>query len=149
MISEHLAHSTPLSVGFRTWLWRYTCCCLISMLCTGKRFFNQKETSCLPLLNAEFEPRVSGTESAADWMPADKLTELSRIKLKSSIWTQCQELAGGKHYLRIRNFAFPCNFLVFCTILFIFHYFLLIELLLQHVALFQSRVSYSRNLLNW
>ena len=25
MISEHSAHSTPLPVGFRTWLWRYTC----------------------------------------------------------------------------------------------------------------------------
>ena len=30
--------------------------------------------------------RVSGTESPADWMPADKPTELSRIKLKT--WTQ-------------------------------------------------------------
>ena len=36
----------------------------------------------LPLLNAGFKPRVSGTESPADWMPADKLTELPRIKLK-------------------------------------------------------------------
>ena len=27
MISEHSAHLTPLSVDFRTWLWRYTCCC--------------------------------------------------------------------------------------------------------------------------
>ena len=29
--------------------------------------------------------RVSGIESPADWMPADKPTELSRIKLKTSI----------------------------------------------------------------
>ena len=33
MISEHSAHSTTLPVGFRTWLWRYTCLLLlISML---------------------------------------------------------------------------------------------------------------------
>ena len=32
------------------------------------------------------ESRVSGTESQADWMPADKPTELSMTKLKS--WTQ-------------------------------------------------------------
>ena len=32
MISEHSAHSTPLPVGIRTWLWRYTCLLLwISM----------------------------------------------------------------------------------------------------------------------
>ena len=34
MISEHSAHLTPLSVDFRTWLWRYTyLLLLISMLC--------------------------------------------------------------------------------------------------------------------
>ena len=38
--------------------------------------------SCLPLLKAGFEPKVSDTYSPADWMPADKPTELSRIKLK-------------------------------------------------------------------
>ena len=32
MISEHSAHSTPLPFGIRTWLWRYTCLLLISML---------------------------------------------------------------------------------------------------------------------
>ena len=33
MISEHSAHSTPLPVGIRTWLWWYTCLLLlISML---------------------------------------------------------------------------------------------------------------------
>ena len=48
---------------------------------------NWKETSCLPLLNAGFEPiRVSDTKSPADWMPADKPTELSRIKLKTWTW---------------------------------------------------------------
>ena len=42
------------------------------------------ETSCLPLLNAGFEPRVSDNKSPANWVPADKLTELLRIKLKTS-----------------------------------------------------------------
>ena len=51
--------------------------------CIGQRYSNRKETSCLPLLNAGFEPEVSDTESSADWMPADKRTELSRIKLKN------------------------------------------------------------------
>ena len=174
MISKHSAHSTLLPIGFRTWLWRYTCLLLISMLwhrqaifeskgdklsssaegrirtqglrylftsrlnacrqtdwaiedqakkleldspslwsasiqptrpycqlafapgsgdihvccwfrCTGtgKRYSNRKETSCLPLLKAGFEPKVSDTYSPADWMPADKPTELSRIKLKN------------------------------------------------------------------
>ena len=41
----------------------------------------RKETSCLPLLNTGFEPRVSGTESPADWMSADKPTELLKTKL--------------------------------------------------------------------
>ena len=39
--------------------------------------------SCLPLLNAGFEPRVSDIKSPADWMPADKPTKLLRIKLKA------------------------------------------------------------------
>ena len=49
---------------------------------TGKQFFNRKETICLPLLNAWFEPRVSGTETPANWVPTDEPTEPSRIKLK-------------------------------------------------------------------
>ena len=34
-------------------------------------------------MKAGFEPKVSDTYSPADWMPADKPTELSRIKLKN------------------------------------------------------------------
>ena len=44
---------------------------------------NRKETSCVPLLNAGFEPGAPDTKSPADWMLTDKLTELSRIKLKT------------------------------------------------------------------
>ena len=84
MISEHSAHLIPLSVDFRTWLWRYTYMLLLFRCSgTGERYSNRKETSCVPLLNAGFEPGVPDTKSPADWMLADKLTELSRIKLKN------------------------------------------------------------------
>ena len=57
-------------------------CCYFRCSGTGKRYSNRKETSCVPLLNAGFEPGVPDTKSPADWMLADKPTELSRIKLK-------------------------------------------------------------------
>ena len=86
MISEHSAHLALLSVDFRTWLWRYTCLLLfISMLWHRQAILKSKETSCVPLLNAGFEPGAPDTNSPADWMLADKPIELSRIKLKT--WT--------------------------------------------------------------
>ena len=43
MISEHSAHLTPLSVDFRTWLWRYTyLLLLISMLWHRQAIFKRK-----------------------------------------------------------------------------------------------------------
>ena len=43
MISEHSAHSAPLSVDFRTWLWRYTCLLLLmSMLWHRQAIFKSK-----------------------------------------------------------------------------------------------------------
>ena len=60
----------------------HVCCCYFRCSGTNKRYSNRKETSCLPLLRAGFEPiRVSDTKSPADWMTTDKPTELSRIKL--------------------------------------------------------------------
>ena len=44
---------------------------------------DRNETSYLPLLTAGFEPRLSDTKWPADWMLSDKLSELSRIKLKT------------------------------------------------------------------
>ena len=72
----------------------HICCCWFRCSGTGKRFSNRKETNFLPLLNGGFgTQRVSETQSSADWMPADKPTELSRIKLKKlelnspSLWS--------------------------------------------------------------
>ena len=43
MISKHSAHSTLLSIGFRTWLWRYTyLLLLISMLWHRQAIFESK-----------------------------------------------------------------------------------------------------------
>ena len=56
MMSEHSAHLTSLPIGFRTWLYQYTCLFLLILMSgTGKRFSNRKETRCLPLLNAGSE----------------------------------------------------------------------------------------------
>ena len=43
MISKHSAHSTLLPIGFRTWLWRYTCLLLlISMLWHRQAIFESE-----------------------------------------------------------------------------------------------------------
>ena len=87
MISEHSAHSTPLPVGFRTWLWQYTCFfLLISMLWHRQAIIESKanELSSSVQCCSMIGTRVFGTEFPADWMPADKPTELSRIKPKST-----------------------------------------------------------------
>ena len=62
---------------------KHVWCCLFQYSGTGMRYSNWKETSYLPLLNAGFEHKVSDTYSPADSMPAEKPTELSRIKLKT------------------------------------------------------------------
>ena len=43
MISEHSAHLTPQPFGIRTWLWRYTCLLLISMLWHRQAIFESIE----------------------------------------------------------------------------------------------------------
>ena len=83
MISKHSAHLTPLPFGIRTWLWRYTYLLLISMLWHRQAIFESKGDK----LSSSAESRirtqgVSETKSPADWMPADKPTELWRIKQK-------------------------------------------------------------------
>ena len=84
MISKHWAHSPSLPVGFRTWLWRYTCLLLlISMLWHRQGIFQSKGDKLSSSAEGGFEPKVSDTNSPADWLPTDKPTELSRIKLKN------------------------------------------------------------------
>ena len=86
-ISEHSAHSTPLPFGFRTWLWRYTyLLLLISMVWHRQAIFKSKGDKLSSSAECRIWTRVFGTEFPADWMPADKPIELSRIKLKT--WTQ-------------------------------------------------------------
>ena len=95
MISAHSTHSTPLPVGIRTWLWRYTCFVVVNFDALAQASDIRIETSCFPLLNAGFEPRVSNTKSSADRMPADTPTELSSIKLKT--WTRQPVPTISKH----------------------------------------------------
>ena len=69
MISEHSAHLTSLPVGFRTWLWRYTCLWLLmSMLWDRQTVFKSKGDKLSSSAECRFEPRVSDTKSQADWM---------------------------------------------------------------------------------
>ena len=84
MISEHATHLTPLPFGIRTWLWRYTCLLLISMLWHRQAIFESKgdKLSTSAYCRIQTQRRFSRTESPADWIPADKPTELSRIELK-------------------------------------------------------------------
>ena len=85
MISKHSAHLTPLPFGIRTWLWRYTYLLLrISMLWHRQAIFESKGNKLSSSAESRIRTqRVSDTYSPADWMPAGKPTELSRIKLKN------------------------------------------------------------------
>ena len=85
MISKHSAHLTPLPFGIRTWLWRYTyLLLLISMLWHRQAIFESKGDKLSSSAECRIRTRrVSETQSSADWMPADKPTQLSRIKLKN------------------------------------------------------------------
>ena len=105
MISKHSAHLTPLPFGIRTWLWRYTYLLLISMLWHRQAIFESKGDE----LSSSAEDRirtqrVSDTYSPADWMPADKPTELSRIKLKT--WTRQPVPMISKHSAHLTPLPF-------------------------------------------
>ena len=85
MISKHSAHSTSLPIGFRIWLWRYRCLLLlISMLWQRQAIFESNRDRLSSSAECKIQTqRVSQTQSPANWMPTDKPTELSRIKLKN------------------------------------------------------------------
>ena len=97
MISKHSAHLTPLPFGIHTWLWRYTyLLLLISMHWHRQVIFESKGDK----LSSSAESRIrtqeiSDTYSPADWMPADKPTEPSRITLKT--WTRQPVPMISKH----------------------------------------------------
>ena len=90
MISKHSAQLTPLPFGIGTWLWRYTYLLLISMLWHLQAIFESKGDKLSPSAESRIRThRVSDTYSQADWMPTDRQTELSRIKLKNLNSTAC------------------------------------------------------------
>ena len=77
----------PTAIWFRTWIWWYTCLLLlISMLWHRQAIFKLKGDKLSSSAECRIWTSVSGAESPAHWMPADKPTELSMIKLKT--WTQ-------------------------------------------------------------
>ena len=84
MISKHSANLTPLPFGIRTWLWRDTYLLLfILMLWHRQAVFESKGDKLSSSAECRIRTqRVPETQSSADYMPADKPTELSRIKLK-------------------------------------------------------------------
>ena len=83
MISEHSVHSTSLPVGFRTWFWRYTCLLLISMLWSWQTIFliERRQVTFLCWMQNSYQDLWN--QISADWMTADKPTELSWVKLKT------------------------------------------------------------------
>ena len=106
MISKHSAHLTPLPFGIRTWLWRYTYLLLvISMLWHRQAIFQSKGDKLSSSVEGRIRTqRVSDTYSPADWMPADKPTELSRIKLKT--WTRQPVPMISKHSAHLTPLPF-------------------------------------------
>ena len=135
MISKHSAHLTPLPFGIRTWLWRYTyLLLLISMLWHRQAIFESKGDKLSS--SAESRIRTQGvyeTQSSADWMPADKPTELSRIKLKT--WTRQPVPMISKHSAHLTPLPFGIR-----TWLWRYTYLLLLISMLWHrQAIFESK----------
>ena len=134
VISKHSAHLTPLPFGIRTWLWRYTyLLLLISMLWHRQAVFESKGDKLFSSADCRIQTqRVSETQSPADWMPADKPTELSRIKLKT--WTQQPVPVISKHSAHLTPLPFGIR-----TWLWRYTYLLLISMLRHRQAIFESK----------
>ena len=91
------------------------------------------ETSCAPLLNAGFEPGAPDTKSPADWMLADKPTELSRMKLKN--WSRQPVPMISEHTAHLAPLSVD-----FRTWLWRYTYLLLLISMLWHrQAIFKSK----------
>ena len=133
MISEHLAYLTSLPVGFRTWLWRYACLLLITMLWHRQAIFESKEDK----LSSSAECRIrtwksQDTYSPADWMRTLKPTKLSRIKLKT--WTQQPVPMMSEHWAHLTSLPFG-----FRTWLWRYACLLLFSMLWHRQAIFESK----------
>ena len=121
----------PTAVWHSHLLWRYTCLLLISMLWHRQAIFESKgdKLSTSAYCRIQTQRRFSRTESPADWIPADRPTELSRIELKirtrqPSLWSASMQptrphccwhshLASGDIHVCVVNFdtlAQPSNF---------------------------------------
>ena len=98
------------------------------------RYSNRKETNCVPLLNAGFEPGVPDTKSPADWMLADKPTELSRIKLKT--WTRQPVPMISEHSAHLTPLSVDFRTWLYIDI---GSYLLLISMLWHRQAIFKSK----------
>ena len=134
MISEHSVHLTLLLVDFRTWLWRYTyLLLLISMLWHRQAIFKSKGDKFVPLQNAGLEPGVQDTKSPADWMLADKPTELSRIKLKTWTWQPVPMISEHSAHLTPLSVDFRTWLWRYTYLL------LLISMLWHRQAIFKSK----------
>ena len=65
MISKHSAHSTPLSIGFLTWLWRYTCMLLLISMFWHKQAIYESKGARLSS-SAEYRIRTQGPRHQID-----------------------------------------------------------------------------------
>ena len=135
MISKHSTHLTPLPFGILTRLWRYTyLLLLISMLWHRQAIYESKGDNLSTSAECRIRTQqVSETQSSADWMPADKPTELSRIKLKT--WTQQPVPMISKHSTLLIPLPFGIR-----TWLWRYTYLLLsISMLWHRQAIFESK----------
>ena len=87
MISKHSAHSTSLPVGYRTWLWRYTCLLLLISMLWHLRYLIFQIISVI-------DGWGISCELALRWMSID-LTEYKSTFVQVMAW--CRQATS--HYL--------------------------------------------------
>ena len=119
IFSEHSAHLAPLSVDFRTWLWRYTYWLLISMLWHRQAIFKSKGDKLCSSAESRIWTRDPGHQFASrlnarwqtDWAIEDqaKKLELDGPSLWSAsiqpTWPHCQlTFAPGSGDIHIHSF---------------------------------------------
>ena len=98
MINKHSAHSTSLSVGFRTWLWRYTCFFVVNFdtLAQASDIRIERRQVVFLCWMQDSNPRSqTPIRQQTECLPTNPPTELSRIKLKT--WTRQPVPMISKH----------------------------------------------------